>query len=113
MRGLIDGLETIVRQIDQLTHGLANGVGAQAGEVGEELSSALRSARERLQDVEHDLQHALRRTARKTGRYVRQHPWPAIAIAAVAGFALGALLSSRSTEHGNGAAPGNREVAGN
>ena len=87
MRELIDGLESIVQQIDQLVRSAAGGVGAKAGEAGAELNAGLRAARERLEDV--------KRAAKNTGRYVEAHPWPAIAIAAAAGFVVGALLASR------------------
>ena len=95
MRELIDGLESVVRQIDQLVRSAAAGAGAKAGEAGAEVNASLRSARKRLEDVERDLQHVLKGAAKSTGRYVEAHPWPAIAIAAAAGFVIGALLASR------------------
>ena len=95
MRELIEGLEGIVRQIDQLARTVAGGIGGRAEEMGEELTKTLRSARERLQEVERDLQHAVKGTARATDRYVRDNPWPAIAMAAAAAFVIGALLVSR------------------
>lgn len=95
MRELIDGLESIVQQIDQLVRSVAGGVGAKAGEAGAEVNASLHSARERLEDIERELQHTLKRAAKSTGRYVEDHPWPAIAIAAAAGFVVGALLASR------------------
>lgn len=95
MRQLIDGLESIVEQIDQLVRSLAGDATAKAGEAGAQMSASLHSARERLQDIERELQHTLKRAAKSTGRYVEQHPWPAIAMAAAAGFVVGALLASR------------------
>jgi len=95
MRELLDGLESIVQQIDQLGRSVAGGLGAKAGEAGEEMSASLQSARERLEQIEQDLKHTLKHAAKSTGRYVKDHPWPAIAIAAAAGFVVGALLASR------------------
>lgn len=95
MRELIDGLGDIVQQIDQLVRSVAGGVGEKAGEAGAQMSDSLRSARERLEEVERDLQHTLKRAAKGTGRYVEDHPWPVIALAAAAGFVAGALLASR------------------
>jgi ElaB/YqjD/DUF883 family membrane-anchored ribosome-binding protein len=95
MRELIDGLEGIVQQIDQLVRSVAGGMGEKAGEAGAELNEGLQAARDRLEEIERDLQHTLKRAAKSTGRYVERHPWPAIAIAAAAGFLVGALLASR------------------
>ena len=95
MRELIEGLESVVQQIDQLVRSVAGEAGAKAGEAGEQMSASLNVARERLEDIEQDLKRTLKRAAKSTGRYVEDHPWPAIAIAAAAGFVLGALLASR------------------
>jgi len=95
MRELLDGLEGIVQQIDQLVRSVAAEAGAKAGEAGEQMSASLRSARERLEDIEQDLKHTLKGAAKSTGRYVEDHPWPAIAVAAAVGFVVGALLASR------------------
>jgi|SRR5579862_6299831 len=95
MRELIDGLASIVEQIDQLVRSVGGSAGAKAGEAGAEMSASLHAARERLEEVERDLQHTLKRAAKSTGRYIENHPWPAIAIAAAAGFVVGALLASR------------------
>ena len=95
MRELIDGLENIVQQIDQLMRSVGGSAGAKVGEAGTEMSASLHAARERLEEVERDLEHTLKRAARNTGRYIEKHPWPAIAMAAAAGFVVGALLASR------------------
>jgi ElaB/YqjD/DUF883 family membrane-anchored ribosome-binding protein len=95
MRELIDGLESVVQQIDQLVRSVAGDAGAKAGEAGEQMTASLHAARERLEDIEQDLKHALKGAAKSTGRYVKDHPWPAIAIAAAVGFVVGALLASR------------------
>jgi ElaB/YqjD/DUF883 family membrane-anchored ribosome-binding protein len=96
MRELLNGLDTVVQRIEQLLRGAADGIERQANDVGDELATTLRETRERLEDIQRDLQRALSHTARTTDRYVRSHPWPAIAIAAGAALALGALLASRS-----------------
>jgi ElaB/YqjD/DUF883 family membrane-anchored ribosome-binding protein len=95
MRDLLDGLEGILQRIDQLVHSAAKDADGKAGEAGEEVSASLSEARERLEEVERDLQQTLKRAATEAGRYVEDHPWPAIALAAAAGFAVGVLLASR------------------
>ena len=97
MRELLQGLDGIVRQIDQLTRMVADGVGSRAEDMSEELTATLHSARERLDEIERDLKRALKRGARSADRYAREHPWQAIAIAAAAAFIVGALLVSRGT----------------
>ena len=97
MRELLQGLDGIVRQIDQLRHIVAAGIGSRAEDMSEELTATLRSAQERLGEIESDLQRALKRGVRSADRYAREHPWQAIAIAAGAAFIVGALLASRSS----------------
>lgn len=95
MRELIDGLENIVHQIDQLVRAVSDGAGAKVGEAGAQMSENLRAAKECLEEVERDVKHTLKRAAKDTGRYVEEHPWAVIAVAAAAGFVIGALLASR------------------
>jgi ElaB/YqjD/DUF883 family membrane-anchored ribosome-binding protein len=55
----------------------------------------LKSARERLSSLDDDAMAQVKEVAKGTDDYVREHPWGAVGIAAVAGLLLGVMISRR------------------
>ena len=75
---------------------------ATAGATGERISAAraraeqtLRSAREKLAELDDAVIDQAKEAARSADAYVREHPWGAVGVAAVAGLLLGVLISRR------------------
>ena len=75
---------------------------ATAGQAGETIASArskvqesLDAAKIKLGPLGEEAAEQARAAARATEDYVREHPWQAVGIAALAGIALGLLISRR------------------
>lgn len=75
---------------------------ATVGAAGERVSAAraraeetLRSAKSKLADLDDVALDKAKEAARATDGYVRQNPWAAVGIAAVAGLVIGVLISRR------------------
>ena len=75
---------------------------ATAGATGERISAAraraggtLQSAKARLSDFDDEVMGHAKDAAKAVDGYVREHPWGAVGVAAVAGLLVGALLSRR------------------
>lgn len=73
---------------------------ATAGAAGERVSAARARAEERLRAAKSSLEELdvvdrAKEAAKATDDYVREHPWGAVGIAAVAGLLVGVLISRR------------------
>jgi ElaB/YqjD/DUF883 family membrane-anchored ribosome-binding protein len=75
---------------------------ATAGVAGDKIAAAraraeqtLRSARQRLSHLDDVVMDQAKEAARSADTYVRDHPWGAVGIAAVAGLLVGVLISRR------------------
>ena len=61
----------------------------------ERAEASLKSARERLANMDDAALAQVKEVAKSADEYVREHPWGAVGIAAVAGLLLGVLISRR------------------
>ena len=75
---------------------------ATTGATGERISAAraraeetLRAARQKLAGLDDVVVDQAKEAARAADEYVREHPWGAVGIAAVAGLLLGVMISRR------------------
>ena len=75
---------------------------ATTGATGERITAAraraeetLRAARQKLAGLEDAVVDQAKEAARAADEYVREHPWGAVGIAAVAGLLLGVMISRR------------------
>ena len=75
---------------------------ATTGATGERISAAraraeetLKAAREKLSGLDDAVMDQAKEAARAADEYVREHPWGAVGIAAVAGLLVGVMLSRR------------------
>ena len=75
---------------------------ATTGATGERISAAraraeetLRSAREKLAGLDDAVMDQAKEAAKAADEYVREHPWGAVGIAAVAGLLVGVMISRR------------------
>jgi ElaB/YqjD/DUF883 family membrane-anchored ribosome-binding protein len=75
---------------------------ATAGQAGETVAAArakvensLESAKDKLGPLGEEAAEQARAAARAADDYVREHPWQAVGIAALAGIALGLLISRK------------------
>lgn len=81
VRTVIADCEAILRSTSDATSQVAK----------ERIEETLRKARERLVSLE----EMARTSARATDEYVKQHPWHAIGIGALAGAVIGILIGRR------------------
>ena len=75
---------------------------ATTGATGERISAAraraeetLKAAREKLSGLDDAVMDQAKEAAKAADEYVREHPWGAVGIAAVAGLLVGVMLSRR------------------
>ena len=92
---LIEDLRTVVADAEALVAATAHDVSDKARSARERAAASLEHARERLEQLEAGLRERAQAAADEADRFVREHPWQSIGIAAAAGVVLGVLLGRR------------------
>jgi ElaB/YqjD/DUF883 family membrane-anchored ribosome-binding protein len=92
---VLDELQQLVKQFEELVKGSLGGAGEQLGDTSERLQAGIRRARERLASFEKELGREFGDSARTADRYVHDHVWTAIGVAAAAAFLFGVLAARR------------------
>ncbi len=92
---LVGDLKAVIADAEELLK-------ATTGTTGERISAAraraeetLRAARQKLAGLDDVVVDQAKEAARAADEYVREHPWGAVGIAAVAGVLLGVMISRR------------------
>lgn len=92
---LVADLRVLIGDTEELLRATASHAGEKASAARERMQVSLAAAKEKLADTEQALMLRTREAAQATDKYVQEHPWPAVGIAAGIGFLLGALLARR------------------
>lgn len=94
--------EQLIRDVKAVITDTEELLKATAGQTGEQIAAArakvherLKAAREQLADLERGLVDEAKAAAKAADHLVREHPWPAMGVAAAVGFLLGLLTSRR------------------
>ncbi|WP_151636751.1 DUF883 family protein [Noviherbaspirillum aerium] len=89
---LLDDIRRVMREAEELLRS----TGQQAGEgyqaARERFESTLSTARHSISELEDHLAVTARETMESTDRYVKENPWQAVAVGALAGIALGVVV---------------------
>lgn len=92
---ILTGLKAVIDEAQQLLNKAENQADRSIGSTRERMSSSMRSARDSLSDMQDSAVSVTRDAAKTTQRYVKSNPWKTIGIGALAGVAIGMLLSRR------------------
>jgi ElaB/YqjD/DUF883 family membrane-anchored ribosome-binding protein len=92
---LMQDLRTVVSDAEELLRATAGQAGEQIRQARARAEESLRAARERLETIEDEVITHVRDSARAADRYVHDHPWGAVGVAASIGFLVGILVARR------------------
>lgn len=92
---LVADLQAVIRDAEALLAATAAHTGAAAEQARARVEDTLRQAKQRLGDLPEDWLANARQAAASTERYVQQHPWQSLGIAAGIGMIIGLLVSRR------------------
>ena len=92
---LVADLKVVVADAEELLRATASAAGEKAAVARERIQASLATAKVKLGEAERALLEKTKEAARATDDYVRENPWQAVGIAAVAGLVLGILISRR------------------
>ena len=92
---LVADLKVVVADAEELLRATASQAGEKAAVARERIQASLATAKVKLGEAEQVLLEKTKEAAKVTDDYVRDNPWQAVGIAAVAGLVLGILISRR------------------
>ncbi len=92
---LVADLKVVVADAEELLRATASAAGEKAAVARERIQASLATAKVKLGEAERALLEKTKEAAKVTDDYVRDNPWQAVGIAAVAGLVLGILISRR------------------
>ena len=92
---LVADLKVVVADAEELLRATASQAGEKVSAARERIQASLATAKLKLADGERVVREKTEKAAKATDEYVRENPWQAVGIAAVAGLVLGVLISRR------------------
>ena len=92
---LVGDMKAVIADAEELLKATADATGERISTVRARAQETLKSARERLAGLDDAVIDQAKEAARAADGYVREHPWGAVGIAAVAGLLLGVVISRR------------------
>ena len=92
---LVVDMKAVIADAEELLKATTGATGERIAAARARAEQTLRSAREKLSGLDDAVIDQAKEAARTADEYVREHPWGAVGIAAVAGLLLGVLISRR------------------
>ena len=92
---LVADLKVVVADAEELLRATASQAGEKVAVARERIQASLATAKVKLGEAERALLEKTKEAAKATDDYVRDNPWQAVGVAAVAGLLLGILISRR------------------
>ena len=92
---LVADLKVVVADAEELLRATASQAGEKVSAARERIQASLATAKVKLGEAERALLEKTKLAAKATDDYVRDNPWQAVGIAAMAGLVLGILISRR------------------
>jgi ElaB/YqjD/DUF883 family membrane-anchored ribosome-binding protein len=92
---LVTDMKTVIADAEELLKATAGAAGDRVNAARARAEETLRAARQKLSQVDDMVIGRAKDAARATDDYVRENPWGAVGIAALAGLVVGVLISSR------------------
>jgi ElaB/YqjD/DUF883 family membrane-anchored ribosome-binding protein len=92
---LVADLKVVVADAEELLRATASQAGEKVSAARERIQASLATAKVKLTEAERALLEKSKLAAKATDEYVRENPWQAVGVAALAGLVLGVLISRR------------------
>ena len=86
---------SIMEDIDSLMNATTDKAEGDISALRARIIDRLDGAKERVVDAQHEAVERAKRAAAATDRFVHDHPWQAIGVAAAIGVAVGVLIGRR------------------
>jgi ElaB/YqjD/DUF883 family membrane-anchored ribosome-binding protein len=92
---LLEDLKAVVNDAEELLKATANQTGEKIASVRAKAEESLKTAKARIAEEGKAVMEKAKSAAKSTDDFVRDQPWKAVGIGALAGFVVGLLISRR------------------
>jgi ElaB/YqjD/DUF883 family membrane-anchored ribosome-binding protein len=92
---LLADLKAVVADSEELLKATAGAADERATAARARVEESLRVARGKIEELDDEILGRVNDAAKATDRYVHEHPWGAVGIAAAAGVLVGVLIARR------------------
>ena len=92
---LVSDLKLVVSDAEALLRATASQAGDQASAARERIQASIAAAKEQLDDTRYEMMERGKEAVDATDEMVREHPWHAIGVAALAGVVVGIMLGRK------------------
>ena len=92
---LVGDMKAVIADAEELLRATTGATGERISAARARAEETLRAARQKLAGLDEAVVDQAKEAARAADEYVREHPWGAVGIAAVAGLLLGVMISRR------------------
>lgn len=95
-RKLVDDVFVLLHDADVLLMETAGNLGEKASDARARIEQGFRSARERIGQIHEQGIEGVKASAKAADRFVSDHPWSCVGIAAMVGALAGLLIARRN-----------------
>jgi len=92
---IVADMKAVIADAEELLKATTGATGERIAAARARAEETLKAARVKLSRLDDVVIDQAKETARAADEYVREHPWGAVGIAAVAGLLIGVLISRR------------------
>ena len=92
---IVVDMKAVIADAEELLKATTGATGERIAAARARAEETLKAAREKLSRLDDVVIDQAKETARAADEYVREHPWGAVGIAAVAGLLIGVMISRR------------------
>ena len=92
---IVADMKAVIADAEELLKATTGATGERIAAARARAEETLKAARVKLSRLDDVVIDQAKETARAADEYVREHPWGAVGIAAVAGLLLGVMISRR------------------
>ena len=92
---LVVDMKAVIADAEELLKATTGATGERINAARARAEETLKAAREKLAGLDDVVMDQAKEAAKAADEYVREHPWGAVGIAAVAGLLVGVMISRR------------------
>jgi ElaB/YqjD/DUF883 family membrane-anchored ribosome-binding protein len=92
---LVTDMKAVVADAEELLKATTGATGERIAVARARAEETLKNARQKLASLDDAVVNQAKEAAKQADTYVREHPWGAVGIAAVAGLLVGVMIARR------------------
>ena len=92
---LVSDMKAVIADADELLKATTGATGERISAVRARAEETLRNARQKIANLDDAAMNQVKDAAKQADSYVRENPWGAVGIAAVAGLLVGVMIARK------------------